>query len=102
MWVYHMFGAGGFITYASNHRPFSAWVFILTTFFLGESPIYYHILALVLRWAGSIAFWWTLKQLWPDHHKQAAWAALMFVIYPGFRELPIATVFNVHMVCLAL
>lgn len=102
MWVFHMFGAGGFVSYASNHRPFSAWVFVLTTSILGESPIGYHILALLLRWAGSVATWWTLKQLWPAAKKQVAWVALLFAIYPGFRELPIATVFNVHLVCLAL
>lgn len=47
MWVYHMFGADGYITYAANHRPFSAWVFILTTPILGESPLGYHLLALI-------------------------------------------------------
>jgi NADH:ubiquinone oxidoreductase subunit 6 (subunit J) len=102
MWVYHMFGAGGYITYASNHRPFSAWVFILTTPILGESPLGYHILSLLLRWAGSVAVWWTLKQLWPSAERKLLWVALLFAIYPGFRELPIATVFNVHLICLLL
>jgi hypothetical protein len=102
MWVYHMFGPGGYITYASNHRPFSAWVFILTTSILGESPLGYHLLALVLRWAGSVGVWWTVKQIWPSAEKQSLWIALLFSIYPGFRELPIATVFNVHFMCLML
>jgi len=102
MWVYHMFGAGGYITYASNHRPFSAWVFILTTPILGETPLGYHVLALLLRWVGAVGVWWTLKQLWPSAEKQRLWVALLFAIYPGFRELPIATVFNVHLMCLLL
>ncbi len=102
MWVFHMFGPSGFITYASNHRPFSAWVFLLSNPILGESPLGYHILALILRWSGAVGVWWTVKQLWPSATKQASWIALLFVIYPGFRELPIATVFNVHLVCLTL
>jgi hypothetical protein len=102
MWVYHMFGPGGYITYASNHRPFSAWVFILTTSILGESPLGYHILALVLRWAGSVGAWWTVKQIWPSATKQALWIAMLFAVYPGFSDLSIATVFNVHFVCLLL
>ena len=102
MWVYHMFGPDGYITYASNHRPFSAWVFILTTPILGESPLGYHVLALLLRWVGAVGVWWTLKQLWPSAEKQRLWVALLFAIYPGFRELPIATVFNVHLMCLLL
>jgi hypothetical protein len=102
MWVYHMFGPGGYITYASNHRPFSAWIFILTTPILGESPLGYHILALLLRWAGAVAVWWTLKQLWSSAEKQLLWVSLLFAVYPGFRELSIATVFNVHLVCLLL
>jgi hypothetical protein len=102
MWVYHMFGPGGYISYASNHRPFSAWVFILTTSILGESPLGYHILALVLRWAGSVGVWWTVKQIWPSANRQALWIALLFAVYPGFSDLPIATVFNVHFMCLLL
>lgn len=102
MWVYHMFGSQGYITYASNHRPFSAWVFILTTPILGESPLGYHVLSLILRWAGAVGVWWTLKQLWPKFDRQVVWVALLFAIYPGFRELPISTVFNVHFVCLML
>jgi hypothetical protein len=102
MWVYHMFGPGGYVSYASNHRPFSAWVFILTTPILGESPLGYHVLALLLRWAGAVGVWWTLKQLWPSVEKQGLWVAILFAIYPGFRELPIATVFNVHLMCLLL
>jgi hypothetical protein len=102
MWVYHMFGSSGYIEYASNHRPFSAWVFILTTSILGESPLGYHILALVLRWSGSIGVWLTVKKIWPAAQKQALWVALLFAVYPGFRELPIATVFNVHLLCLTL
>ncbi|MGA9396664.1 MAG: hypothetical protein WBV22_00265 [Anaerolineaceae bacterium] len=102
MWVYHMFGPQGYISYASNHRPFSAWVFILTTPILGESPLGYHVLSLILRWAGAVGVWWTLKQLWPSAAKQVAWVALLFAIYPGFRELPIASVFNVHLICLML
>ncbi|MBN2258264.1 MAG: hypothetical protein JW704_10645 [Anaerolineaceae bacterium] len=97
-----MFGPGGYISYNSNHRPFSAWVFIVTTYFLGESPLGYHILALLMRWAGAVAVWWTLKQLWPAADKQRLWVSLLFAIYPGFRELPIATVFNIHLVCLLL
>jgi hypothetical protein len=102
MWVYHMFGADGYITYAANHRPFSAWVFILTTPILGESPLGYHLLALILRWLGALGVWWTLKQLWPSAERQNLCVALLFAIYPGFRELPIATVFNVHLVCMSL
>ncbi|MGB8253112.1 MAG: hypothetical protein WCF08_07830, partial [Anaerolineaceae bacterium] len=97
-----MFGPQGYISYASNHRPFSAWVFILTTPILGESPLGYHVLSLILRWAGAVGVWWTLKQLWPSAVKQVTWVALLFAIYPGFRELPIASVFNVHLICLML
>jgi hypothetical protein len=102
MWVYHMFGPAGYISYASNHRPFSAWVFILTTTLFGESPLGYHLLALILRWAGSVGVWWTIKLIWPSSVKQSLWIALLFAVYPGFRELPIATVFNVHFMCLML
>jgi hypothetical protein len=102
MWVYHMFGPQGYISYASNHRPFSAWVFILTTPILGETPLGYHVLALILRWGCAVGVWWTLKQLWPMAVKQVTWVSLLFAIYPGFRELPVATVFNVHLFCMLL
>ncbi|MCD4672489.1 MAG: hypothetical protein K8R77_07495, partial [Anaerolineaceae bacterium] len=44
MWNYHQFGAGGFIDFVAVDRPFSAWIYMLSTPLFGETIWLYHLL----------------------------------------------------------
>ena len=48
MWNYHVFGAGSFVDFVAVDRPFSAWIYILTTPIFGETSWPYHVLLLTL------------------------------------------------------
>lgn len=102
MWNYHQFGAGGFIDFVAVDRPFSAWIYMLSTPLFGETIWPYHLLLLVLRWLSVFLLWKILRMIWPKNSRQTAWVALLFAIYPGFQQQPIAVQFILHFATLDL
>ena len=96
LWNYHQFGAGNFVQFVAADRPFSAWIYVLTSALFGEKVWLYHVLLLILRWISAILFWWILRIVWPEQTRQATWAAVLFAVYPGFRQQPIAVQFILH------
>ncbi len=94
--IYQRFGPGGYPAFVASDRPHSAWVFMGLTWLLGEQPLGYHIFGLFLYWLCSVLFWWLLRLIWPDHKKEALWAALLFAVYPGFLGQPKTIIYNHH------
>jgi len=102
LWIGHQFGPSGYPAFVASDRPFSAWIFMLTFALFGEHALGYHLLALLLRWAGVVAFWWVLRQVWPERGWMATAAAVLFAVYPGFGQQPIALIYNHHFSVLAM
>ncbi|SRR5581483_11094256 len=65
-------------------HPLAAWTYIVGFHLLGFQPIYWHLLSLAWRWLTSVAFWLSLKALWPRWSEEAFVAALLFTVYPLF------------------
>ena len=99
---YHTFGPAGFPEYVSFDRPFSAWIFMLTTSLFGYHPIGYHLLALLLRFTSAILFSKIIKILWPENHFFRFFSSSLFLVYPGFLQQPIALIYNHHLSVLCL
>ena len=53
IYTYHVLGPGSFQAFVAADRPFSGWVYTLVTPILGENPLGYHLLLLVLRWGSG-------------------------------------------------
>jgi hypothetical protein len=102
MWNYHVFGAGSFVEFVAVDRPFSAWIYVLTTPIFGENAWPYHLLLLGLRWMSAFLLWKILRIIWPQNGRQTGWVALLFAIYPGFQQQPIAVQFILHFATLDL
>lgn len=96
------FGLGGFPEYVASDRPFSAWIFILTTWLFRFEPFGYHLLALTLRFCASVLFYAVLKQLWPENLIFRLFSTAILTIYPGFLQQPIALIYNHHLSVLSL
>ena len=96
IYTYHVLGPGSFPAFVAADRPFSGWVYTLVTPILGESPLGYHLLLLVLRWGSGMLLWWVLRLVWPNEERKLGWAALLFVLFPGFQQQPIAVQFILH------
>ncbi len=94
IWYLNVFGPSGFGDVFAVDRPLLGWLFSITTPFLGTSAAAWQVFGIITRWLSVIAFWWFLRALWPGHPSQTAWAALLFAIYPGFKQQFISVTYS--------
>jgi hypothetical protein len=94
-WFSHEYSPRFFIDYAP-YRPASGWLYYFFFSALGESILAWQLAALVLRWLSALAFWWLLRQVWPRAGRWVEVAALLFLIYPGFSQQPIAVTYSLY------
>ncbi len=87
-------GAAGYPAFLGVDRPLSAWIYMLTTPILGQNPLVWQIFSLLARWICVLSFWWMLRLLWPDRFQSVTWMALVFLVYPGFLQQPIAWIYS--------
>lgn len=102
IWFLHFLGPQGFAQVFASDRPLLGWLFQLTTSLLGESIIAWQVFGFLTRWLSSIAFWWALRALWPQHERLAAFAAVLFAVYPGFGQQFISVTYSHVFILLAL
>jgi len=102
LWQYHVFGPAGYTAFVASDRPYSAFIFQILTWLFSTHAIYYHIFTLLCRWLSGWAFWWILQQLWPKNSTFNVYAAVLFILYPGFLQQPIALPYCHHFSHMAL
>ncbi len=85
-----------------DNRPFSIWTYAVTFPLLGLRPLYWHFFLIVLRWLTALAFWFCLRAIWPQRTREASWAALLFTVYPAFKQQPTAVAYSQHWICYLL
>jgi hypothetical protein len=96
LWQYHMFGNQGFSEAYSVDRPFLAWIFMLTTPFIGESVMGWQIFNLLALWLCCLSFWWMLRNVWPGRTLQVTGMAFLFAVYPSFSQHYVAMIYSHH------
>jgi len=92
--VERLYGANGFWKFYAFDRPSSAWTYWLIAPILDGRPLNWQLFTLSLRWLTATALWWTLSGLWPQARRQAAWAALLFAVYPVFTQQSISVTYH--------
>lgn len=102
MLQYHVFGPAGFPQFVASDRPYSAWIFMLSTWLFGTKLIWYHLTILFLRWLSACLVWWMLNLLWEKKWFSNAIIALFFLVYPGFLQQPISLPYLHHISHMAL
>jgi hypothetical protein len=89
-WPYlYLYKLGGYPALATSlglDRPALSWLYLVTLTVLGYNPLAWQIFALLARWVLGCAFWLALRQAWPGQRSGPFWAALLFLIYPGFTQ----------------
>jgi hypothetical protein len=86
IWFGRAFGSSVFINYYDYERPFIAGLYLLTTPFLGVNPTTWQIFGLICRWLSALSVWWALGLVWKNRLHRVAWIAILFAVYPGFRQ----------------
>ncbi len=102
LFQFHSFGLTGFPDFVASDRPFSAWIFMLTTGLFRFNPVGYHLLALLLRFISVVLFYQILKELWSNKKAFIFFASSLFATYPGFIQQPIALIYCHHFSVLAI
>ena len=94
VWFNHIQGAAIFKDVFASDRPLLGRLFMLTMPWLGDSILGWQIFGLATRWLTVVAFWGSLRLLWPDRPNEVTWIALLFLIYPGFSQQWIAVTYS--------
>ena len=68
------------------HRPLSGLFLWLGAELFGETPLYWQIFALLLRFLTGLALWWVIVSIWPQRIERATWITFIFLLYPGFTQ----------------
>lgn len=76
-------------------RPL-AWPYPVYAAILGAQPYMWHLLTLLLRWAGTLFFYQAFVRLWPKNRSALQWGGLLMLVYPAFGQQMIATAFSRH------
>ena len=94
LWFFDRFGPQGIVTAFTDDRPFLSFIYTLSLTILGNSSQAWQAFALLARWLCGVGLWWALAQAWPRHAHKAAWAAILFTLYPGFTQHWIAVIYG--------
>jgi hypothetical protein len=86
----------------SNLRPLQGYFEAMLTYLLGVNPIAWQLFSLLTRWLATVAFWWFLNKSWPANRQMNFSAALLFLVYPGFIQQPIAQGYPYVWICESL
>ncbi len=83
-------------------RPLVSWMWTLGFELLGSAPTGWQIWALFWRIMAVLAFWKVLQSLFPQARQPVALAAILFAVYPIFKQQPAALTYSSHWVCFSL
>ena len=96
-WIFRTYGREGFARFFSTNRPLWGVFHQITLTLVGtDSLLKWQVVAITTRWLTVLALWWSLRQLWPERQAQAGWAALLFLVYPGFGQQSIPIMHTNH------
>lgn len=86
-------GAEGLIEIFQTDRPFIGYLFAIYFRLFGTAPLGWHLAALIIKIVGGVSFLWMMRLLFPGHRDFTTWMTLLYVVYPGFLQQPIAATY---------
>ena len=81
-------------------RPFLGLVYSWVFSLLGVSPLAWTLFAVFVRFLGAVIFFFLLRILFPEQKKLPFYLVLVFLIYPGFLQLPNGNTYQGHIIAL--
>lgn len=94
LWIARTYGPDGLARYFSTNRPVWGLIYRITVPLFNTHPLAWQVFALFWRWTSGLALWGLLRLVWPKRPSLAAWAAALFVVYPGFSQQYISLVYS--------
>ncbi|MCI0608921.1 MAG: hypothetical protein L0Z71_07665 [Anaerolineae bacterium] len=101
IWVAQYQGSEGIIALFRGDRPLFGWLYALDYLLLGDAPLGWHILGLMIKIITALGTLWLLRSLWPQHRLETTLMTLLYVVYPGFFQQPNVGTFMNHFMAYA-
>ena len=101
IWVAQSQGPEGVIALFRGDRPLFGWFYALDYLLLGDAPLGWHLLGLVIKLITALGTLWLLRSLWPGQKLETALMTLLYVVYPGFFQQPNVGTFMNHFMAYA-
>jgi hypothetical protein len=103
VYAFHSLGSSGLWYNAFYEtRPFNAWVYEIVFSLFGANAAPWHYLFMGVRWLTVAATWMWMRRLWPHQTRQVTWAAVLFAVYPIYKQQAHAITYIVHWTALLL
>jgi hypothetical protein len=87
--------------YFAFDRPF-AWPYQLMYAAFGLNSVAWHVVTLLLRWAGILMLYLSLRIIWGRYDSYLRWLGALLLVYPGFLQQSISAAYNRHFMAFAL
>lgn len=92
--LFHVGGNSAIWQYFQVDRPFQSWTYMLLFPLCQESTVAWQLAAIIFRWTTALVFASTFSRLFPKQKWVFKWAAMLFVVFPGFSDQFVAVVFS--------
>lgn len=90
-------GLSAIVRLFQTDRPLIGLTYALIFKFIGPKVLLWQVLGLVLKIFTGLAVLWLLRLVWPARRLETTAAALLFVLYPGFYQQPVAGTFSIDL-----
>ncbi len=82
-------------------RPGVAYLYAAAYSLFGDTLLAYNLAIVSLRFLGALGLLWALRMFWPQARVQTLLVVILFIVYPGFIQLPNAMEYLPHITSLA-
>jgi hypothetical protein len=91
-------GLSGIIQLFQTDRPLIGWTYAALFKLFHTNTLAWHSAALLCKAGTGLAVLWLMRLLWPTKRLETTCAALLFVLYPGFYQQPVAATFIIDLI----
>lgn len=100
LWIVNAQGVAGIFPYTVIDRPILAIPYAIGYIIANNNAFLWQLMGLGLRFAASVAFLWMVRSVWSERRLATLMMAVLFTVYPGFLQQPIALIYIVHSLAL--
>jgi hypothetical protein len=97
IWLQHIDDKAGMLQIDWPFRPLAGLVLWLFSLVGGENPLFWQWINLLLRWLSGYTAYLALVAIFPHQKEKAFWAALLFLLYPGYAHQFVAVNSSRHL-----
>lgn len=94
VWIGSVLGPDALRQYFSTNRPYIGEINLFLLRIIGDQPLPWHLLMLVIQWVNGLLLWYLLRLLLPGKSWLAVLISLLFLVYPGPVQHYIAFVYS--------